>query len=108
MLGAVYACVAKHLQKCHLSSFYGWKNSMAERQNKDPHSGRKLSSITHRFVLAPAVGLCSFVSAGTAANGCLPSWLLAPGLTPTAVISQLLKTFQQLPHRNKKTLLLPG
>lgn len=37
MLGAVYACVAGHLQKCLLSSFYGWEDSVTEWQNKDPH-----------------------------------------------------------------------
>lgn len=83
MLSTVYAHVAGHLQKCHLSLFYGWENSIAEWQNKDPHdhAGHKLSRFGYRFVLALAAGLCYLVRAGTAANCCLPSWPPALGLT---------------------------
>lgn len=111
MLSAVYVHVARHLQKCHVSSFYGWENSIAEWQNKDPHDhniGHKLSRFGYRFVLASAMGPCYFVCTGTAANCCLPSWLPAQGLALTVIISQLLKMFQQLCNRNKKMLLLPG
>lgn len=44
MPSAVYAFVAGHLQKCHLSSFCGWENSIAEWQNKDPHGHTQATS----------------------------------------------------------------
>lgn len=36
MLIPIYACVARYLKKCHLSSFYGWE-TITEQRNKDPH-----------------------------------------------------------------------
>lgn len=44
MLSAVYVHGAGHLQKCYLSSFNGWENSIAEWQNKDPHDHMQATS----------------------------------------------------------------
>lgn len=36
MPSTIYVRAAGHLQKRHLSTCYGWENSTAARQNKDP------------------------------------------------------------------------
>lgn len=104
MLHAVYAHVAGHLQKCHLSSFYGWENSITEHRIKTPMITYRLQAEQVWIQVCTGPGRGAVLRWHTYCSKVLPEL----GITLTVLISQVLKVFQQLCIINKKTLLLPG
>lgn len=75
VLADVHACAAGHLQKCHLSSFYGWETSLTEQQDKDPQGHMQAWGWAGLVQVHPGLshGVVLLFHTGPTATCCLPS-----------------------------------